>query len=201
LKDEFKMHRRPVMKKVAILFGSPRKNSNTHLLVEEARRGLADSGAESTIFFLNDMKIRGCQACYYCKRNKITDCAVKDDMQSIYRAVIESDGIIVASPIYFGEVTAQTKACIDRMFPFIGMDVNSLLPKGKKMACIFTQNQPNAEFFERYIDGFMTALGYIGFEKGEMLLACDLDKNFKPMVTENKEMMDRAYSLGHSFFA
>ncbi|MGV8120508.1 MAG: flavodoxin family protein [Candidatus Xenobiia bacterium LiM19] len=189
------------MKKVAILFGSPRKNSNTHLLVEEARRGLADSGAESKIFFLNDMKIRGCQACYYCKKNNVTDCAVKDDMQSIYQAVNESDGIIVASPIYFGEVTAQTKACIDRMFPFIGMDVNSLLPPGKKMACIFTQNQPNPEFFEGYIEGFCTALSYIGFEKGETLLACNLDKDYKPMVTENRELMDKAYSLGKSFFA
>jgi len=189
------------MKKVAILFGSPRKNSNTHLLVEEARRGLAESGAESTIFFLNDMKIRGCQACYYCKRNNVMDCAVKDDMQPIYQAIIESDGIIVASPIYFGEVTAQTKACIDRMFPFIGMEVNSLLPKGKKAAFIFTQNQPNPVFFEGYMEGFRTALGFVGFERGETLLACDLDKNYKPMVTENRELMEKAYSLGRNFFA
>lgn len=189
------------MKKVAILFGSPRKQSNTHLLVEEARRGLSENGAESTVFFLNDMKIKGCQACYYCKKNNTMECAVKDDMQSIYQAIAEAEGIIVASPIYFGEVTAQTKACVDRLFPYIDMNVHSLLPKGKKAAYIFTQNQPYPALFEGYMEGFRAMLGFIGFERGETILACDVDKGYKPMVTENNELMEKAYNLGKSFFA
>jgi multimeric flavodoxin WrbA len=48
------------MKKVVIVMGSPRKNSNTHILVKEAQRGLADSGIDSEVFILNDMNIKGC---------------------------------------------------------------------------------------------------------------------------------------------
>ncbi|MGV8118151.1 MAG: flavodoxin family protein [Candidatus Xenobiia bacterium LiM19] len=189
------------MKKVVILFGSPRKNSNTHLLVEEARRGLTDSGSESSVFFLNDLKIKGCQACYYCKKNNVAECAVKDDMQPIYQAIREADGIIVASPIYFGEVTAQTKLWIDRMFPFIDKDLKSLLPKSLKAAFIFTQNQPCHALFEGYMEAFRTMLCFMGFEKGETLLACDLDKGYKPMVTEDRELMEKAYNLGKDFFS
>jgi multimeric flavodoxin WrbA len=181
---------------VAIIFGSPRKNGNTHILVEEARKGLADTDVRSEIFYLNEMNIKGCQACYYCKKNNVSECALKDDMQKIYEAIKAADGIIIASPIYFGGVTAQTKAWLDRLFPFINMSVGSLIPQGKKAAFIFTQNQPVPELFANHIEVFKMMIGFIGFEVKESLLACNLDKGYKPMVTENKEAMSKAYALG-----
>jgi|WetSurMetagenome_2_1015567.scaffolds.fasta_scaffold210956_2 multimeric flavodoxin WrbA len=188
-------------KNVVIIFGSPRKNSNTHILVKEARKGLADNGVSSEIFYLNEMNIKGCQACYYCKRKNVSDCAVKDDMQKIHEAIHKADGILVASPIYFGGVTAQTKAWLDRLFPFIGMNVNSLMAKGKKAAFIFTQNQPAPELFANCIDSFKMMMGFIGFEVKDSLLAYNLDKGYKPMVTENKEFMSKAYELGRDLLS
>jgi multimeric flavodoxin WrbA len=188
-------------KNVVIIFGSPRKSSNTHILVEEARKGLADKGITSEIFYLNEMKIKGCQACYSCKRNNVPECAVKDDMQKIYEAIQEADGILVASPIYFGGVTAQTKAWLDRLFPLIDMNVNSRMARGKKAAFIFTQNQPVPELFTNNIDVFKMMIGFIGFEVKGSLLACNLDKGYKPMVAENKEVMARAYELGKELLA
>lgn len=188
-------------KKVAVFFGSPRKNGNTHILVEEAQKGLAESGVSSEIFHLNGMNLRGCQACYHCKKNNVSECALKDDMQQIYQSIKQADGIIVASPIYFGGVTAQTKAWLDRLFPFINMRVGSLLPKGKKAAFIFTQNQPAPELFAGHIDIFKMMIGLIGFEVKGSLLACNLDKGYKPMVTENKEIMAKAYELGRDLLS
>jgi multimeric flavodoxin WrbA len=188
-------------KNVVIIFGSPRKNSNTNILVEEARKGLADQGVTIEIFYLNEMKIKGCQACYACKRNNVPECAVKDDMQKIYEAIKETDGILVASPIYFGGVTAQTKAWLDRLFPFIDMNINSRIAKGKRAAFIFTQNQPAPELFANHMDVFKMMIGFIGFEVKGSLLACNLDKGYKPMVTENKEVMARAYELGKELLA
>jgi len=97
------------MKKALILIGSPRKNGSTAILAAEAMRGLKEQDAETTTIFLNDKEIRGCQACYWCKRNDVAACAVKDDMQHIHQLIQAADGVIVASPIYFSGVSAQTK--------------------------------------------------------------------------------------------
>jgi multimeric flavodoxin WrbA len=191
----------PNSKNVVIIFGSPRKNSNTHILVEEARKGLIDKEINNEIFYLNEMDIKGCQACYYCKRNNVSACAVKDDMQKIYVAAKKADGILVASPIYFGGVTAQTKLWLDRMFPFIDLNLNTLIKKGKRAAFIFTQNQPAPALFENQINSFKMMVKYIGFETKDSLLAYNLDKGNKPMVTENSEWMRRAYELGRDLLS
>jgi multimeric flavodoxin WrbA len=103
----------------------------------------------------------------------------------------------VASPIYFGSVTAQTKVWLDRLFPFIDVKANSFLPQGKKAAFVFTQNQPDPELFLESINSFTSMLNYIGFEIKDRLISYDVDRGHnKPMVTENKEFMKKAYDLG-----
>ncbi|MGB9936631.1 MAG: flavodoxin family protein [Methanobacterium sp.] len=184
------------MTKAVIIFGSPRENSNTELLVNQAINGLHDSNVSTEIFYLNEMDIKGCQACYYCKKNNTKECAVKDDMQKIYSSINEADGIIVASPIYFAGITSQTKMWLDRLFPYIDMNVGSLLPKGKKASFIFTQNQPNPDLFKDNIKSFEFMLQLIGFELKEDLIAYNLDKGYKPMVSENKDFLKKAYDLG-----
>lgn len=189
------------MKKVLVLFGSPRKNSNTHILVEEACKGLRESGTESEIIFLNDINFKGCQACYYCKKKGVAECAVIDGLTEIYNKINKADGVIIASPIYFGGVTGQTKLCIDRLFPYIDMKLGSLLPKGKKAAFIFTQNQADPKLFTEHIAGMKQMLGFIGFEMKESLLTCNLDKGYKPSVTENREAMRQAFMLGKNLLS
>lgn len=184
------------MTKAVIIFGSPRKNSNTYMLAEQAIQGLQDSGASTEIFYLNEMDIKGCQACYYCKKNNTAECAVKDDMQEIMSSINEADGIIVASPIYFGGVTAQTKMWLDRLFPYINMDVGSLMPNGKKASVIITQNQPDPDLFADYIKSFKFMLQLIGFDLKEDLIASNLDKGFKPMVSENESLLKKASTIG-----
>jgi len=184
------------MTKALILIGSPRKKGSTAILAAEAERGLREQGVETESVFLNDLQIRGCQACYWCKMNDVADCAVKDDMQKIHRLIQESDGIIVASPIYFSGVTAQTKAWLDRMFPYISMNLMPKLPKTRKVSFIFTQNQPDPRLFVSGIDSFMYAVGLSGLTVKDYLIASDLDAGYKPPVTDNKEFMNKAYLIG-----
>ena len=121
------------MKKALILIGSPRKKGSTAVLAAEAAHGASMNRVlKQMTLFLNDLKIKGCQACYWCKKNDVADCAVKDDMQKVHQLMKECDGMIVASPIYFGGVTAQAKAWLDRMFPYIGMDLTPKMPAGKE---------------------------------------------------------------------
>lgn len=93
--------------------GSPRRGGNTDLLLSEFMRGAASKGAEvRTIIVLNELKFIPCQHCDHCL--KTGECKYEDDMQMIYRELEQADGIVLASPIHFLGVTAQTKAMIDR---------------------------------------------------------------------------------------
>jgi hypothetical protein len=92
--------------------GSPRPGGNTDLLLDAALQGAAEEGADVVRFHLNDLNIRPCQGCGGCDKTGV--CVIKDDMGLIYAALENMDALVLASPIYFGGVTAQTKAMIDR---------------------------------------------------------------------------------------
>lgn len=99
------------MRTVGIV-GSPRRGMNTDTLVREALAGAASLGSETEILRLNQMDIRPCQACH--KHPAPNHCFFFDDMQRVYEALENADGIIVGSPIYYGTVSAQVKQMIDR---------------------------------------------------------------------------------------
>ncbi len=92
--------------------GSPRRGGNTDLLLAEVVKGAQSKGAEVKTIILNDLKIAPCQHCDGCLETG--RCNVKDDMQMVYQELERADRIVLASPIQFMGVTAQTKAMIDR---------------------------------------------------------------------------------------
>jgi multimeric flavodoxin WrbA len=184
------------MKKALILIGSPRKKGSTAILAAEAARALQEQGVEITTIFLNELNMKGCQACYWCKKNNIAECALKDDMHRVQGLIHESDGIIVATPIYFAGVTAQTKAWLDRLFPYIGMDLTPKMPPGKKISFIITQNQPDARLFELPVRMFMQMVGLTGLSVKDYMLGCDLDAGVKPSVEGRLDLMEQAYRIG-----
>lgn len=98
--------------RIVVFNGSPRVNGNTELLLNEVMKGAKELGGEITRFDLNRMKIKGCQECGYCEEKGL--CKIKDDMQKIYPSFTEGERFIVASPIYFMNVSAQLKLMIDR---------------------------------------------------------------------------------------
>jgi multimeric flavodoxin WrbA len=150
--------------KIVGLAGSPRKNGNTDTLLQKVAQGAKTQGAETTLFYLNDLNIRGCQACYACK--KTGKCAVNDDMTGIYRAIDEANAVIFGSPIYFGRFTAQLAPAMDRLFAYLRPDFTSSLAKGKKYGLVFTYNQPDPALYSACITSMMQVLGRLGFEAG-----------------------------------
>ena len=102
--------------KIIAFLGSPRKDGNTELLLKEAIRGIEESGLKVHLFNLNLMNISPCQNCGGCDDTGI--CIVEDDMSQIYDAIRSADRIILASPIFFFGVSAQTKTMIDRCQAF-----------------------------------------------------------------------------------
>lgn len=101
--------------KVVAFNGSPRRNGNTALLVKTVFGELENAGIETEEIRLNGKPFRGCTACYKCFKTKDSRCAVKDDfINDCIAKMEEADGIILASPTYFADVSAEMKALIDR---------------------------------------------------------------------------------------
>jgi len=104
---------KPVTKlKVLGIAGSPRRDSNTDHLLQQVMAGASSLGAETKIVILSELNIAPCRHCDGCI--KTGKCVVDDDMQWLHIDLREADRIVLASPIFFMSVTAQTKAMIDR---------------------------------------------------------------------------------------
>ena len=101
--------------KVVAFNGSPRKEGNTYLLVQRVFEELHKEGIETEYFQVGGKPLRGCIACLKCRENKDKKCVLPDDGLNGYVAKMgEAEGIILASPVYFSNVTAEMKALIDR---------------------------------------------------------------------------------------
>jgi multimeric flavodoxin WrbA len=97
------------------IVGSPRKEGNTYTLVKEALIAAENVGADTELIHLGSAEIEPCIACDICKSTG--ECSIYDDMRDITSKLREAHGIIIGSPVYFGNVTSQIKMFIDRSRP------------------------------------------------------------------------------------
>ncbi|MDY6834248.1 MAG: flavodoxin family protein [Chloroflexota bacterium] len=101
--------------KVVAFNSSPRKEGNTALLVDRILDELSKEGIETESVHIGGKPIRGCMACFKCVQNQDKRCSVSTDiLNECIEKMLASDGIILASPTYFADVTAELKALIDR---------------------------------------------------------------------------------------
>ena len=98
--------------KVLALLGSPRKKGNSETLMHSVLQGVRKAGGKVETVRLFDLNIHPCIGCGGC--DNTGRCVVEDDMQLLYDKVVAADRIILASPIYFYNITAQAKAFVDR---------------------------------------------------------------------------------------
>ncbi len=94
---------------------SPRKNSNTGILIDHVLQPLKDAGWDTETVRIGAKPMSGCIACMQCLKQKNNRCAVtKDAFNDIYARMMEADAIILGTPTYFTDVTAELKGLIDR---------------------------------------------------------------------------------------
>ncbi|MDR2835639.1 MAG: flavodoxin family protein [Bacteroidales bacterium] len=130
------------MSKVIAINGSPRKNANTSALLQKALDGAASMGAETELIHLVDLQFKGCISCFACKRKGtkfISSCALQDDLTLVLEKAMQSDAVILGSPIYLGDVTSLMRAFIER-FGFMNTSYDN------KSFKVFT-GKINAAFF------------------------------------------------------
>ena len=100
--------------KVLAINGSPRKGGNTEILLKEVLAEIEESGIKTELVHIGGKKVKGCVACMKCKKEKDAQCHKKNDLlNEIMQKMIKADAIIIGSPVYFSDITAETKALID----------------------------------------------------------------------------------------
>lgn len=112
--------------KVLGICGSPRQQATEHVLTE-ALRLLQEKGFQTQLWTTRGKDVGYCTQCDYCLTNK--ECVLQDDMQELYVQLTQTEGLILATPVYNGGVSAQTKAIMDRCRAAVAADKNFF--KGK----------------------------------------------------------------------
>ena len=184
--------------KALILMGSPRKQGNTAALLEPFCGRLREGGAAVETVFLYDREIRPCLACRACQRDwNVFGCCQKDDMHALAEKVIESDLIVLATPIHSWYCTPPMKALLDRlvygMNKFYGGEKGPSLWRGKAMALLVTCGYPPEKGADLFIEGMRryakhSGLRYLGSHTERHL---GYDTVF---MDEDKEVRTRAFA-------
>lgn len=179
---------------IVALYGSPRKKGNSAALASRFLEKAEELGAGTRSFYLNTLNIKGCQACMGCKTKK-DHCIVKDDLADVLEAVRETDVLVLATPIYFGDVSAQLKMFIDRTYSYLVPDfLNSPEPSrlkpGKRLVFIQTQAQPNPDLFNDIYPKYELFLNLMGFKENILIRACGVSEAGE--TTNSQEFMAQA---------
>ena len=180
---------------VLVLLGSPRKNGNSSTLAGQIRKGAENMGAKVETLHLNGMKIRPCQACYACRKENSKGCAVDDDMQSIYPKLIESGAWVIASPVYWFSMSAQTKIFMDRCYGLFdaSFTVNPLLKKRIAIAMSYGDTDPFNSGCVNALRSFQDAFTYVGAKIDSMVYGSAEEPG---EISSNAVLMQQAEALG-----
>lgn len=183
------------MAKIAVVLGSPRKGNSETIAMKIAETA-KQNGNDIEVFRLNDLKnAKGCQACMGCKKAG-QGCIRKDGLTPVLEAIKACDGIILATPDYFGQPTGQYRTFEDRMYGFVGGDFSCCLKPGIKFVPIVTSGSgAGSEDIMNNIKRVMT--GYFKMECiGEINYAEAVGKG---PAKDNAEVMAKAEELAKKF--
>lgn len=192
------------MTKIACILGSPRSGGNSETIARKIAASAEALGAEAEFFSLYKLNFKGCVACMGCK--KVSDeCVLKDDLSAALRAMREADILIIASPVYFGDVTGEMKRFIDRCYSHVPPDyltggARTRMTPGKKCVFVLTQGYPGEEMFGEAYSLFAGFFGpeWFGYEM-HLVRGCGLSD--PKAAGESVALMEQAEALGKQLMA
>lgn len=178
--------------KVIGLVGSPVREGNTGKLVNEILAGASENGADVKLYNLTALDIKGCDACGTCHDSG--KCATADGMQKIYEEILGSDAVVLGSPVYMWQMSAQTKLFVDRLTAFLKPDFSSRIA-GKKLVLAFSQGSSNPEALKPYFESTAGLFYFLGFDVLDMVIAAGMDE---AGVASRPELLEEARQIGKS---
>jgi multimeric flavodoxin WrbA len=180
-------------KRVVVILGSPRKKGNSAILAEQITKGATSAGANVESIFLHGHKIAPCQSCYTCQKSDSKGCAINDDMQTIYPKLIEADAWVIASPVYWFTMSAQTKLFMDRCFALGAYGNDPFASKRIAIAMSYGDVDPFASGCVNALRTFQDSFNFtrskiVGMVYGSAMEAGD--------IAHNTALMQQAEKLG-----
>jgi len=185
--------------KIVGICASPRKNGNTDILLEKVLEGAKARGAKTEKIILSELNIQPVSEKEYENVTEDGFSVVQDDMNAVFRKIEESDALVMASPIFFGSISAQAKTLIDR-FQCVWLAKNilkkELFQKEKKGIFISAQATARKDFFENAKSIVRHFFATINVKYDGELFCPGVDTKGK--VLEKPEALKKAYELGKS---
>lgn len=181
--------------KVLGINGSPRIGGNTDILLDKVLEGARQKGAATEKIILNKIKFSPCQECE--NLNDDGTCIVQDDMQDVYKKIKDIDALILASPIFFGSLSAQTKMMIDRFQCLwrakyrLKKDIGFKKIKG---GFISVEGSDRKDFFENARSIVKNLFATINVDYKEELFCPGIDE--KASILKHPDCLKKAFELG-----
>jgi multimeric flavodoxin WrbA len=188
--------------KIVCLLGSPREKGNSTTIANRFCTTAESLGAQVQTFALNKLEYRGCQACLACK-TKLDNCALEDDLSEVLEAVCETDVLVLASPVYYGDLSSQMKGFIDRSYSYLASDYLTnpkpcRLASGKKVVVILTQGNPDQKMFGDIFQRYDYFFKWYGFAESHLIRACGVRQPGE--VAANQDVMKLAETMAEKIF-
>ncbi|RBQ22336.1 Iron-sulfur flavoprotein [Candidatus Methanobinarius endosymbioticus] len=177
--------------KIVGICGSLRKESSSTYLVEKIVNTAIENGHEGNVHQIRNLIMNPCRACDYCAEGK--GCELDDAMTDIYGEICDSGILVIGTPVYYGEVSAQTKAVIDRFYQF-SLNPNKDMKK-RKVIQVFTQEAADKDLYKSYFD-YQLKCTYeiVNFELKDRLVAAGINNTEK--LLKNKDILEKAETIG-----
>lgn len=187
---------------------SPRKNANTQTLVEAVLSGASEKGAETRLVNLRELNLNGCLGCEGCKK-QLGKCVQKDDVTPLLQEMTTYDAIVMGTPVYWYQVSAQFKMLVDRLYSFMAFpedpdtgepSIQSAFPSGKNFVLLISRGDPEpaAVFPQLYnhLDEWLNLIPLsLGAENYEILhqYGADIDRK---AAKSDTALLDKAKAAG-----
>lgn len=157
------------MSSVIIINGSPRKDGNTAKMCRAFAEGVKSQLQDATVETVNlyDFDFKGCRSCFACKlkgSKRYGHCSIKDPIMPVLEKAAQADILVLGSPIFLMDVSAQMKAFLERLiFPFATYEAGykTIAPKRCNVATIYTMNVPKEMFPEVIITNIESFIGHV----------------------------------------
>ena len=187
------MEKKPKTKQVLVILGSPRKKGNSSMLAARISRGAKSAGGEVETVFLHALKISPCRGCDTCKKQDSKGCAIKDDMQEIYPKLLAADAWVIASPVYWFTMSAQTKIFMDRCYALTAYAENPFVGKRIAIAMSYGDVDPFRSGCVNALRTFQDAFRYAGSKIVGIVYGSAVEAG---EIADNKALMQEAEELG-----
>jgi len=178
------------------ILGSPRKKGNRTLWADHILLGAESKGAIVESVYLNGLNIKPCQGCYACQEEDGQGCVIDDDMQAVYSKVSEADALIIASPVYWFTMSAQTKIFVDRCIALYREDHAESQLYGKKIAIAMTYGDKDA-FSSGCVNALRTFQDIYSFVGAHIVGMVYGSAEEPGEIANNTGLMQAAEALGH----